>query len=238
MTSVTFRYPGTTEPALRDINVYIPAGQRVGLVGETGAGKSTFVDLVLGFYQPSEGSITWDSRELKEIGSLQLRRATAIMSQEAFLWNDSIRENIRFGRSNASEAEIIEAAQKAQAHEFILRQERGYDTRCGERGGRLSGGQRQRIALARIFLRNPAFVVLDEPTSALDVETEVRLQNELEVLCAGRTTLIVAHRLSTLRFADRILVFSNGRIVEDGPVDELIRREGGIFRRMHSLQTI
>jgi len=235
---VSYHYPGAERPALDRISLEIPAGQRIGIVGETGAGKSTFVDVVLGFYPPGSGWITWDGLGLDVIGGAQLRRATAIMSQDAFLWNDTIRENIRFGRAGAGDAEVVEAARRAQAHDFIERLERGYDTLCGERGSKLSGGQRQRVALARVFLRDPALVVLDEPTSALDLETEARLQVDLDALCHGRTTFIVAHRLSTLRSVDRILVFRQGRIVEDGPLEALLAIPGGHFRRLHELQTV
>ena len=235
---ITFTYPGSEQPALVDINVHIPSGQRVGLVGETGAGKSTFLDLVLGFYPPTTGDITWDGFRLEDIGCLQLRRSAAIMSQDAFIWNDTIRENIRFGRGNATDAEIREAARHAQAEAFISRLENGYDTICGERGGRLSGGQRQRVALARLFLRDPSIVVLDEPTSALDVETEARLQADLDAMCAGRTTFIVAHRLSTLRAVERVLVFSQGRIVEDGNPAELIANPDSHFHKLHALQSM
>ena len=238
MKGITFTYPGSEQPALRDINVHIPAGQRVGLVGETGAGKSTFLDLVLGFYPPTKGTLTWDGLRLEDIGCLQLRRSAAIMSQDAFIWNDTIRENIRFGRGNATDAEIREAARHAQAEAFIERLENGYNTVCGERGGRLSGGQRQRIALARLFLRDPSIVVLDEPTSALDVETEARLQADLDAMCAGRTTFIVAHRLSTLRAVERVLVFSQGQIVEDGNPADLIADPDSHFHKLHALQSI
>lgn len=233
---VTFRYPGDQpSPALRDITLEIPKGQRVGLVGETGAGKSTFLDLLMGFYTPDEGSILYDGRKLEAVGLLQLRRSVAIMGQDAFLWNTTVRENIRFGRPTASDAEVEEAARKAQAHEFIERLDQGYMTLCGERGGRLSGGQRQRIALARVFLRDPAIVILDEPTSALDVETEARLQVDLDRLCQDRTTFIVAHRLSTLRNVDRVLVFQHGAIVEDGSIPELLAKPGH-FAHLHALQ--
>ncbi len=233
---VSFRYPGSERTILDRIDVEIPAGQRVGLVGETGAGKSTFLDLVLAFQRPSEGRIRWDGHELPAVGRRQLRRQMAIMGQDAFLWNASIRENIRLGRPGASDAEVEAAARSAQAHEFIIAQEGGYEASCGERGAKLSGGQRQRIALARLFLRDPRVVVLDEPTSALDLETEARLQVDLDRLCAGRTTFIVAHRLSTLRAVDRILVFSAGRIIEDGAPAELLARADGHFRRLHDLQ--
>ena len=214
----------------------IPAGQKVGLVGETGAGKSTFLDMITAIYTPSAGSLTWDGHDLAVIGRRQLRRAMVIMGQEAFLWNATLRENIRFGRPGASDAEVEVAARKAQAHEFISHQELGYDTVCGERGAKLSGGQRQRIALARIFLRDPRIVILDEPTSALDLDTEAKLQVDLDAMCLGRTTFIVAHRLSTLRGVDRILVFSQGRIVEDGTPQQLLARPGGHFARLDALQ--
>ena len=236
--NITFRYPGLDgPPTIVDINLRIPAGQRIGLVGETGAGKSTLLDLVLGFYAPDEGEILYDNLRLADIGLLDLRRSIAIMGQDAFLWNTSVRENIRLGRPAATDAEVMEAARKAQADTFIRELDHGYDTSCGERGTRLSGGQRQRIALARVFLRDPRIVILDEPTSALDLETEARLQDDLDVLCRGRTTFIVAHRLSTLRGVDRVLVFKQGRIIEDGSVQELLGLPGGHFTRLMELQT-
>lgn len=235
---VTFRYPGLNDPpAVVDINLLVPRGQRVGLVGETGAGKSTLLDLILGFYQPDSGEILYDSRRIGAIGLLELRRNVAIMGQDPFIWNATVRENIRYGRPDATDDEVEEAARRAQAHLFISALERGYETRCGERGGRLSGGQRQRIALARVFLRDPAIVILDEPTSALDLQTEANLQNDMETLCRGRTTFIVAHRLSTLRDVERVLVFSRGRIVEDGSISELLARHGGHFAKLMELQT-
>jgi len=235
---VSFRHPGVEEGtwSLRELDLVIPRGERIGLVGETGAGKSTFLDLLMGFYPPTQGEILYDERRLEDIGLLNLRRSVAIMGQDAFLWNTTVRENIRFGRPTASDAEVEAAARKAQAHEFIERLDQGYLTLCGERGGRLSGGQRQRLALARVFLRDPAIVILDEPTSALDVETESRLQADLDALCRGRTTFIVAHRLSTLRGVDRVLVFHQGRIVEDGPVAELLARPDSHYARLHALQ--
>lgn len=238
LNNVTFRYPGLEgPPTVVDINLQVPSGQRVGLVGETGAGKSTLLDLILGFYLPDQGEILYDGRPIGEIGLLELRRNVAIMGQDAFLWNTTVRENIRFGRPEASDAEVEEAAKKAQADRFILALERGYETLCGERGGRLSGGQRQRVALARVFLRDPAIVILDEPTSALDLQTEANLQDDMETLCRGRTTFIVAHRLSTLRDVERVLVFSQGRIVEDGSMTELLSGVGGHFANLMELQT-
>ena len=235
MTDVRFRYPKADRDTLELFSLLIPAGQRVGLVGETGAGKTTFLDLVMGFYGQSAGTILYDGLPLSEIGKRQLRRRSALMTQDAFLWNTTIAENIRLGRPGANDAEVAEAARRAQAHAFIMDTELGYQTKVGERGTRLSGGQRQRIALARIFLRNPAIVVLDEPTSALDLETESRLQEDLDLLCEGRTTLIVAHRLSTLRAVDRILVFSHGKIVEDGTPSDLAAKADGHYRRLLEL---
>jgi len=236
--NISFRYPGLEgAPTLNDLNLYIPAGQRIGLVGETGAGKSTLLDLILGFYQPDKGEILYDGQRIEKVGLLELRRNVAIMGQDTFLWNTTVRENIRYGRPTATDAEVEVAAAKAQADGFIRSLERGYETICGERGGRLSGGQRQRIALARVFLRNPSIVILDEPTSALDLQTEANLQDDLDVLCKGRTTFIVAHRLSTLRNVDRVLVFHRGRIVEDGSMQELLAKTGGHFSKLMELQT-
>ena len=232
---VDFAYAGTRRNVLEGIQVDIPPGQRVGLVGEAGAGKSTFLDLAMGFIRPTAGALTYDGHPLSVVGLRHLRKSCAIMGQEAFLWNVSVRENIRFGRPGASDAEVEEAARQAQAHRFIIALESGYDSLCGERGGKLSGGQRQRIALARLFLRQPRFVVLDEPTSALDLETEARLLADLDGFCQGRTTFIVAHRLTTLRAVDRILVFSQGRIVEDGTPAELLGRSDGWFARLSAL---
>jgi ATP-binding cassette subfamily B multidrug efflux pump len=235
--NVTFKYPGDGDaPALHNIDLKIPAGQRVGLVGHTGAGKSTLLDLVLGFYVPQQGEILYDGHPLSELGLMRLRSAVAIMGQEAFLWNASVRENIRCGRPGAAEEEIIEAAKRAQAHSFITELDNGYDTICGERGARLSVGQRQRLALARLFLRDPRVVVLDEPTSALDLETEAKLQADLDEFCRGRTTFIVAHRLTTLRGVDRVLFMDHGRVVEDGSMPELLRRADGHFAHLYALQ--
>lgn len=237
MKGVSFRYPrGEGRLVLDGIDIEVPAGQRVGLVGETGAGKSSFLELIMGFYQPEAGEIRYDGLSLSEIGLRSLRRGIAIMSQDAFIWNDSVMENIRHGRPGASDMEIIAAARKAQAHDFIERLDDGYHTICGERGSKLSGGQRQRIALARVFLRDPAIVILDEPTSALDLKTEARLQDDLDELCRGRTTFIVAHRLSTLRGVDRILVFHQGKIIEDGSREALLANRNSAFSRLAQLQ--
>jgi ABC-type multidrug transport system fused ATPase/permease subunit len=236
---VSFRYPlAESKPVLDGIDLLIPAGSRIGLVGQTGAGKSTFLELVMGFYMPSAGEVLYDGTALPEIGLRQLRRHIAIMSQDAFIWNTTVMENIRYGRPGAADEEVMDAARKAQAHDFVTELADGYLTVCGERGSKLSGGQRQRIALARIFLRNPRIIVLDEPTSALDLETEARLLDDLDKMSEGRTTFIVAHRLSTLRAVDRILVFHQGRIIEDGSPKDLLDRDQGHFRRLYSLQEL
>jgi len=235
---VSFKYPDSGEWALRDINISIQPGEHIGLVGETGAGKSTFLDLILGFYEPTEGTIQWDEYSLKDMGVLSLRRQAAIMGQDAFIWNDTILENIRFGRGNATFEEILVAAKKAQADRFIQRFEHQYNTICGERGSKLSGGQRQRISLARIFLRDPRFIVLDEPTSALDAETEKNLQKDLEILCNGRTTFTVAHRLATIKNVDRVLVFKEGFIVEDGPPAKLLENPESHYYQLHAAQEL
>jgi ATP-binding cassette subfamily B protein len=229
---VSFAYPGQGRQALTDLSVSFPAGEQVGLVGATGAGKSTFVDLVMGFYLPTAGNLCYDGHALADIGQRQLRSATAILSQEAFLFATTVRENIRFGRPDATDAEVEHAARRAHAHAFIAAFDHGYDTPVGERGATLSGGERQRISLARLFLRDPRIVVLDEPTSALDLETEARLQQDLDAFCEGRTTFVVAHRLSTLRRVHRILVFEQGRIVEDGAPRELLARPDGHLARL------
>lgn len=234
---VSFAYPGADEnTVLKRVNVRIPAGQRVGLVGETGAGKTTFLELIMGFYRPSGGEVLYDGHPLSLIGLRRLRRSIAIMSQDAFIWNTTVLENIRYGWPDATDAEVMEAARKAQAHDFILGLAEGYQTECGERGGKLSGGERQRIALARLFLRDPRIVILDEPTSALDLETEARLLRDLDGFCRGRTTFVVAHRLSTVRNSDRILVFRDGLIVEDGAPADLLGCPQGHFRRLCDLQ--
>lgn len=236
---VHFSYPHSDDKRiLHDIDLKIPAGQKIGLVGETGAGKSSFLELVMGFHMPSTGSILYNGHPLSDIGLRKLRNSVAIMSQDSFLWNAAVMENIRYGRPDASDEEVIEAARKAQADSFITQLSDGYATICGERGSRLSGGQRQRIALARVFLRDPRIVVLDEPTSALDVETEAHLLDDLDQLCQGRTTFIVAHRLSTLRNADRILVFQRGKIIEDGTPRDLLKKPDGSFRRLRDLQAL
>ncbi len=209
----------------------IKPGQRVGLVGHSGAGKTTFVSLLLRQHEVSGGSIEIDGQDIKVVTQDSLRQAIAVVPQEPLLFHRSIRENIAYGKSDATDEEIIEVAKKAQAHEFITQLEKGYDTLVGERGIKLSGGQKQRVAIARAMLKNAPILVLDEATSALDSESEVAIQAALHELMEGKTVVAIAHRLSTLREMDRILVLENGVIIEDGTHDTL-KDSGGVYQRL------
>lgn len=217
--NVSFSYGET--PTLSGINLSVPAGQVVAMVGPTGAGKTTFASMIPRFYDPTSGRILLDDTDLKDLRLRDLRDHITIVPQEAVLFSGTIFENIRLGRMNASEEEVKEAARLAHAHEFIIAQPHGYETQVGERGAQLSGGQKQRISIARAFLKNAPVLILDEATSALDSETESKIQEELADLTRGRTTFIIAHRFSTIRIADRILVFDGGKIVGDGTFQEL-----------------
>jgi subfamily B ATP-binding cassette protein MsbA len=231
---LTFAYG--EEPVLRDLDLTIPAGQSVALVGPSGAGKSTFVNLVPRFFDPGQGSILVDGQDLRAVRQADLRANISLVSQEPVLFNDSILENIRLGRPAATDAEVREAARLAGALEFIEAQPEGFLTRVGERGGRLSGGQRQRVSIARAFLKDAPILILDEATSALDTDTERGIQASLQLLMQGRTTLIVAHRFSTIRDVDRVLVFDQGRVVADGPREE-VYRTNDLFRRLWDNQS-
>ncbi len=211
------------EPVLKDLVLSIPIGQVVALVGPSGAGKSTFAHLIPRFYDPQLGGITFDGADIRKFTKKDLRDSIAVVPQMPSLFLGSIAENIRIGRENASDAEVMEAARKAHAHEFIthLVGGRGYETQVGERGDLLSGGQRQRIAIARAFLKDAPILILDEATSALDSESEAMVQQALAALVKGRTTFIIAHRFSTITIADRVLVFQNGRIIADGNHESL-----------------
>jgi subfamily B ATP-binding cassette protein MsbA len=232
---VTFRYEADAEPVLRHIDLDIPAGKVVALVGMSGGGKSTLSDLIPRFYDVSEGRITIDGTDIRELTIESLRAHMAVVTQFTFLFNDSVRHNIAYGAPDRSEEEIVAAARAANAHDFIMQLPRGYDTHIGDLGVRLSGGQRQRLAIARALLKNAPILILDEATSALDTESEGLVQEALERLMANRTTLVVAHRLSTIRHADRIVVLVRGRIVESGTHDELLA-DGREYRKLYELQ--
>ena len=227
--NLTFAYD--EEPVLREVNLEIPIGKVIALVGPSGAGKSTFASLIPRFYDPQEGAITLDGTDLREFTKKDLRSHIAVVPQMPSLFSGTIAENILIGRLDASEDQVIEAARKAHADEFIRTLPDGYRTQVGERGDQLSGGQRQRIAIARAFLRDAPILILDEATSALDSESEAMVQQALAELVKGRTTFIIAHRFSTITIADRILVFQNGRIVADGSHDQL-RETNAIYQSM------
>lgn len=229
---VTFAY-GNREPAIRDLTLDIRPGEKVAFVGESGSGKSTLLKLVSRFYDPAQGRIRLDGVPLTDLSLASLREAVGTVFQETYLFGTSIKENIRFGRPEASEDEIIEAARAAFAHEFISRLPCGYDTAVGERGYKLSGGQKQRLAIARLILNDPAIVVLDEATSALDNVSERQVQRAIDQLLQGRTTLTVAHRLSSIRHYDRIVVLAQGRMVEMGTYEELLEKKGTFYQLVH-----
>lgn len=232
---VSFSYD-EDEPVLSDVDLAIPSGQVVALVGPSGAGKTTFANLIPRFYDVNEGRLLVDGMDVRSVRKHDLREAIAVVPQAPALFNETVMENIRLGRPDASDAEVIEAAKKAHAHDFILSiLDEGYQTMVGERGTRLSGGQRQRIAIARAFLKNAPILILDEATSALDSKSEAHIQEALEELVKGRTTFIIAHRFSTIRIADRILVFDSGRVVADGP-HETVYRESGLYRSLYDRQ--
>jgi subfamily B ATP-binding cassette protein MsbA len=227
--NLTFAYG--EEPVLKQIALQIPVGQVVALVGPSGAGKSTFAHLIPRFYDPQSGGITFDGTDIREFAKKDLRNSIAVVPQMPSLFLGSIAENIRIGRENASDAEVIEAARRANADEFIRGLPQGYATQVGERGDLLSGGQRQRIAIARAFLKDAPILILDEATSALDSESEAMVQQALAALVKGRTTFIIAHRYSTITIADRVLVFQQGRIVADGN-HATLRETNGIYQSM------
>jgi glucan exporter ATP-binding protein len=231
---VSFRYPGG--PAiLSEVSFAARPGSSVALVGQTGAGKSTTMALLQRLWDPSEGQVRIDGQDLRDVTLESLRAAIGVVFQESMLFNRSIADNLRIGRPGATDEELERACRMADAHEFILRQKHGYQTMIGERGTTLSGGQRQRLAIARALLKDPPILILDEATSALDAATEARVGRALRALMAGRTTFIIAHRLSTVRDADEILVFDSGRIVERGSFDALLERNG-VFAELVSTQ--
>lgn len=233
---VTFHYGGHVEPLYRQFSLTIAAGEKVGLVGRSGSGKTTFVKLVQRLYDVTSGRIAIDGRDIATATQASLRAQIAIVQQEPVLFHRSLAENIAYGRPGASMAEIEQAARLANAHEFIMRLPKGYATLVGERGVKLSGGERQRVALARAFLADAPILILDEATSSLDSESEALIQQAIERLMQGRTTIVIAHRLSTVRAMDRILVFDRGRVVEEGPHEALLQRENGAYRGLFEKQ--
>ncbi len=233
---VTFRYPARPEHlALDRVSLAVEPGETVALVGPSGAGKSTIIQLIERFYDPSEGSISLDGIDLRQLARHDFRQHMALVPQDAVIFATTARENIRFGRPDASDAEVEEAARAAYADDFLSRLPEGYDTQLGERGVMLSGGQKQRIAIARAILRDAPVLLLDEATSALDAESERLVQSAIDRMARGRTTIIIAHRLATVKNADRILVFDEGRIVAQGSHDALVS-EGGLYARLARLQ--
>jgi ATP-binding cassette subfamily B protein len=230
--AVRFRYPARERPVYDGLSVEIAAGQRVGLVGRSGSGKTTFVKLVQRLYDLEAGQIAIDGQDISQVTQESLRQQVAIVQQEPLLFHRSLAENIAYGRPDASQAEIERAARLAHADAFIERLPQRYATLVGERGVKLSGGERQRVAIARAFLADAPVLILDEATSSLDSESETLIQDAMHGLMQGRTTLVIAHRLSTVRALDRILVFDHGRIVEDGSHADLMRLKGGLYRRL------
>ncbi|TGE20271.1 ABC transporter ATP-binding protein [Hymenobacter aquaticus] len=232
--NLQFSYGDT--PVLQDINLVIPKGKTVALVGPSGGGKSTLADLLPRFYDPTGGQLLIDGHEVRDCTIHSVRDQMGIVTQESILFNDTIFNNIRFN-TQATDEQVIEAAKIANAHEFIMQSPDGYQTLIGDRGSRLSGGQRQRLSIARAILRNPPILILDEATSALDTESEKLVQEALTRLMQNRTSLVIAHRLSTIQHADEIVVLQQGRIVERGSHEELLRREGGVYQRLNTMQT-
>ncbi len=234
--NVTYAYD-TSKEVLHNIDLHLEKGRKLALVGPSGGGKTTLCHLLPNFYKLREGdgSILIDGMDIRSLTMESVRRNIGIVQQDVFLFAGTIRENILYGRPDAAEEEVYEAARRANIHDYILTLEKGYDTEIGERGVKLSGGQKQRLSIARVFLKNPAILILDEATSALDNTTEVLIQQALDELCKGRTTLVVAHRLSTIRGADEIAVVINGRITERGTHEELIALDG-TYKKLYSLQ--
>ncbi|HDB4196801.1 TPA: SAV1866 family putative multidrug efflux ABC transporter [Staphylococcus aureus] len=234
---VSFQYNDNEAPILKDINLSIEKGETVAFVGMSGGGKSTLINLIPRFYDVTSGQILMDGHNIKDFLTGSLRNQIGLVQQDNILFSDTVKENILLGRPTATDEEVVEAAKMANAHDFIMNLPQGYDTEVGERGVKLSGGQKQRLSIARIFLNNPPILILDEATSALDLESESIIQEALDVLSKDRTTLIVAHRLSTITHADKIVVIENGHIVETGTHRELIAKQGA-YEHLYSIQNL
>jgi subfamily B ATP-binding cassette protein MsbA len=234
--NVSFQYEDSNEQILENISFKVKKGEILAFVGPSGGGKSTLVDLIPRFYDPSSGAILLDNLDIKEINIEDLRRLMGIVTQETFLFNESIKKNIAYGLTEFPVEKIIDAAKTANAHNFIMEMPNGYDTVIGERGVKISGGQRQRLSIARALLKNPEIMIFDEATSALDNESELLVQEAIERLMINRTTFVIAHRLSTIRNANRIIVLDGGRIVQYGTHDDLIQNEKGLYRKFYEMQ--
>ncbi len=235
---VDFHYGVHLKPLYRQLDVHIAPGEKVGLVGHSGSGKTTFVKLIQRLHDVSGGRIVIDGTDIRDVQQASLRQQIAIVQQEPVLFHRSLAENIAYGRPGASRAQIEEAAKLANAHDFISKLPKGYETLVGERGIKLSGGERQRVAIARAFLSDARVLILDEATSSLDSESELLIQQAMERLMVGRTTIVIAHRLSTVRALDRLLVFDGGKVVEEGTHEQLVKRDGGIYRRLFERQAL
>jgi len=233
--NVTFQYEENTEKVLNQINLNVPAGAYMALVGSSGAGKSTLCSLIPRFYDVTGGTIRIDGKDIRDVKLKSLRNQIGIVQQDVYLFAGTIMENIRYGKPEATEEEIIVAAKNANAHEFIMSFPDGYNTDIGQRGIKLSGGQKQRLSIARVFLKNPPILIFDEATSALDNESEKVVQDSLEKLAANRTTFVIAHRLSTIKNAEKILVLSEDGIEEEGTHEELLAKKG-IYEHLYMMQ--
>lgn len=235
--NVSFKYPTRPEIlVLKDLNLRVPAGRSLAVVGQSGSGKSTLITLVMRFYDPSSGSVLVDGIDIRNLKLKSLRRRIGLVQQEPALFSTTVYENIRYGNEGATEIEIMKAAKAANAHGFISRMPDGYDTRVGEKGSQLSGGQKQRVAIARAILKDPSVLLLDEATSALDTSSEKLVKEALDKLMQGRTTIIVAHRLSTIHDADSIAVMNQGKVCEIGSHEELVNIPGSIYAQLVDLQ--
>jgi ATP-binding cassette subfamily B protein len=232
---VAFSYEGA-QPALRDVSMTAEPGQMVGLAGPSGAGKSTLVNLICRFYDATDGQILIDGVDIRDYDVHWLRRQVGVVLQEPYLFHGTVSDNIRYGNPDATDMQVITAARAANAHDFIVGFPDGYDTMVGERGQSLSGGERQRISIARAILHNPRILILDEATSSVDTETEKQIQQALDRLVTGRTTFAIAHRLSTLTAADRLVVLEKGKVAEEGTHDQLVHKDGGVYAKLHQTQ--